>query len=76
MRFFQSVLKEIPSDKILKHCYPTNHKKMSLEDRIGDGKCIECDCDSWILLAKESAIVVQGGKDYCECMNCGHTIHL
>jgi hypothetical protein len=49
---------------------------MSLEDRIGDGKCIECDCDSWILLAKESAIVVQGGKDYCECMNCGHTIHL
>ena len=76
MRFFQTVLKEIPTDKIIEHCYPLHHKEITLEERIGDGKCPECDCDSWILLPKESVAVREGGKDYCECMNCGYTTHL
>jgi hypothetical protein len=76
MRFFQSVLKEIPADKIIKHCYPIHHKQITLVERMGDGKCPDCDCDSWILLPKESSAVTNGGKDYCECMNCGYMTHL
>jgi len=76
MRFFQSVLKEIPADKIIKHCYPKHYKEITLEERMGNGKCIECDCDCWILYPKESVAVREGGKDYCECMNCGYVTHL
>jgi len=76
MRFFQSVLKEIPASEIIEHCYPLHHKEITLEERMGNGKCPDCDCDSWILLPKESSAVTQGGKDYCECMNCGYTTHL
>ena len=76
MRFFQAVLKEIPEDKIIEHCYPLHHKEITLEERMGDGKCIVCGCDSWILLPKESVAVREGGKDYCECMECGYATHL
>lgn len=76
MRFFQAVLKEIPSSKILEHCYPKYHKEFTLEERIGDGKCPDCDCNSWILLPEESSAVTNGGKPYCECMECGYTTHL
>ena len=74
LRFFQSVLKEIPQDKIMEHVYPIGHKDIKLSDRIG--KCPECDSNSWILLAKESVAVREGGKAYCECMGCGEITHL
>ena len=65
VRFFQAVLKEVKIDKV------------TLSERMeNNGKCPECDCNSWILLPKESSAVREGGKPYCECMNCGYNTHL
>ena len=76
MKFFQSILKQIPTDKVIEHCYPIHHKEMTLEERIGDGKCPECTKDEWILLPAESCAVREGGKDYIECIECGYHTHL
>ena len=74
LRFFQSVLVEIPESKIMEHVYPIYGREFTVEDRIG--KCPECDSNSWILLPEESCAVREGGKAYCECMNCGELTHL
>jgi len=75
-RFFQSVLKEVKGD-VFDHVYGGLFK-MTIKERMGndEGKCPECDCNSWILLPKESVAVKEGGKPYIECMNCGVTSHL
>lgn len=75
-RFFQAVLKEIPD--VIKHVYPLHHKEITLEERMGSfqANCPDCNCNSWILAPKESAAVSQGGKAYCECMECGYQTHL
>ena len=75
MRFFQSILVEIPENKILEHCYGKEIGiKMTVSERIG--KCPDCGCESWILLPKEGAAVREGGKPYCKCMECGYNTHL
>ena len=53
-------------------------KGQSLTDRMGteEAKCPECGENSWWLLPKEGAAVREGGKPYCECLNCGYTTHL
>jgi hypothetical protein len=81
-KFYQAVLVEVQGD-IIDHVYPHLHNApkygMTLEERMpNDALCPECD-DSrreWYLLPKESIQVKEGGKPYCECMNCGYTTHL
>jgi len=79
-RFFQAVLKEVKGN-VLDHVYPHlvgTPYQMDLDERMGSetANCPDCDCNSWILLPKESVAVKEGGKAYCECMNCGYTTHL
>ena len=76
-RFFQSVLKEVEGS-VIDHVYPEfkGPNQMTFEERMGDGKCPDCDCNSWILKSKESCAVREGGKPYCECMECSYMTHL
>ena len=78
-RFFQAVLKEVKGN-VLDHVYPhlKGNGQLTMSERMGgdDAKCPDCDCNSWILFPTESVAVTQGGKPYCECMNCGLTTHL
>ena len=78
-RFFQAVLKEVKGN-VLDHVYPhlKGKDQLTLQERMGsfNANCPKCDCNSWILLPIESVAVSQGGKPYCECMNCGLTTHL
>jgi hypothetical protein len=83
-RFFQSVLKEVKGD-IFNHVYGGLFKNTTIKELMGndEGNCPECDCNSWIILPKESVAVKEGGKPYLthnsytiECMNCGLTSHL
>jgi hypothetical protein len=79
VRFFQSVLQEIPSSKIMDVVYPNKPKgSVTLEERLPESEwnCPECNCNSWIVLPRESAAVKEGGKPYIECMNCGYSTHL
>lgn len=78
-KFYQAVLVEVEGN-VIDHVYPHLIKhKITLEERMpNDALCPECD-DSrreWYLLPKESIMVKEGGKPYCECMNCGYTTHL
>ena len=74
-KFYQAVLQ--PIDDVIKHVYAANHEEITLEERMGaDAKCTECGHNEWWLLPKESIAVQEGGKAYCECMNCGATTHL
>lgn len=75
MKFYKAILKEIPTDKVMEDVYPINHKEMTLEERIGDGKCPDCGDDKWIMLPEES-VAVREGKPYIECMCCGYQTHL
>ena len=78
-RFFQAVLKEV-NGNVLDHVYPhlKGNGQLTMSERMGsdNANCPDCDCNSWILLPQESVAVTQGGKPYCECMNCGLTTHL
>ena len=78
-RFFQAVLQEVKGN-VLDHVYPHLKGKgqLTMSERMGsdNANCPDCDCNSWILLPQESVMVTQGGKPYCECMNCGLTTHL
>lgn len=75
--FYQSTLKAIPTGLVISRVYPPEvAKHISLEERLGDCKCPECKNDKWIILPKECSAVVQGGKPYVECLNCGYTTHL
>jgi DNA-directed RNA polymerase subunit M/transcription elongation factor TFIIS len=77
--FYQAVLVPIEGD-IIKHVYPyLKEGQITLEERLpDDALCPECDSSrrEWYLLPKESIQVKEGGKPYCECMNCGYTTHL
>lgn len=78
-KFYQAVLVKVEGD-IIQHVYPhlTKHE-ITLEERMpDDALCPECDSSKreWYLLPKESIMIKEGGKPYCECMNCGYTTHL
>jgi len=74
-KFYQAVLK--PIKDVMKHVYPTNHHLFKLEERMGKhASCPECGGNEWMLLAQESVAVKQGGKPYCECLECGYSTHL
>jgi hypothetical protein len=69
MKIYKTELKPISQselDEIL--------KGSSLEQRITP--CPECRGTEWWLLPKEGAAVREGGKPYCECLNCGYQTHL
>lgn len=78
-RFFQAVLKEVKGN-VFDTVYPylKGKEQLTMKERLGneEGKCPDCNCNSWVLLPKESIAVSQGGKPYIECMNCGLTTHL
>ena len=72
-KFYQAVLK--PIKDVIKHVYPQGG--ITLEERMGkNASCPECGENKWWLLPSESIAVKEGGKAYCECMNCGMTTHL
>ena len=77
--FYQAVLKKV-SGNIFEHVYPhieNAAKEFDLDERLGNGGCCsECGGNKWMLLAKESVAVTQGGKPYIECLDCGSTTHL
>jgi DNA-directed RNA polymerase subunit M/transcription elongation factor TFIIS len=72
-KFYQAVLK--PVKDIMAHVYPQGG--ITLEERMpNNASCSECGENKWWLLPSEGVAVAQGGKAYCECLNCGHTTHL
>ena len=72
-KFYQAVLK--PIKDVIAHVYPQGG--ITLEERMGkNASCSECGHNEWMLLPQESVAVKQGGKAYCECLNCGSTTHL
>ena len=76
-KFYQAVLKEVKGS-VLEHAYHGLFKSMTLTERMGseEAKCPDCGKNHWMLLAKESVAVQQGGKPYIECLNCGYNTHL
>jgi hypothetical protein len=76
-KFFQAVLK--PVKDVMETIYPKEiFGEMTLKERLGNeyGCCSECGGNEWMLLAKESVAVKQGGKPYIECLTCGEVTHL
>ena len=75
-KFFQSVLIEIKGDVF--EFIDAKLKGTTLTERMGneDGKCSKCGKNEWFLLPKESVCVIDGGKPYIECLNCGFLTHL
>ena len=76
-KFYQAIL--VPITNVMEHVYPHLHgtqNEMPLEERIGNGKCPDCDGMEWMLLPKESVAVKEGGKAYIECLGCGYVTHL
>ena len=77
--FYQACLVPIEGD-VIKHVYPhLKEGQITLEERLpNDALCPECECSrrEWYLLPSESIMVKEGGKPYCECMNCGMLTHL
>ena len=69
LMFFQAELKPVNKEGLM-----TITKGIPVEERIGE--CPECGCIRWWLYPHESAIVREGGKPYCECLNCGYKSHL
>ena len=76
MKFYKAELKEVPTNKVMEMVYPINHNLITLEERIGNGKCSHCGNDEWIMLPDECVAVREGGKQYIECINCGEVTHL
>ena len=79
-KFYQAVLVEVKGN-VLHHVYPQfkgGKYEPTMTERMGDenATCPDCEKNHWILFAKESPAVVQGGKPYIECMECGYTTHL
>lgn len=78
-KFFQAVLQEVKGN-VLDHVYPhlKGHNQLDMVERMGDknATCPDCGKNHWMLFAKESVAVVQGGKPYIECLNCGYQTHL
>ena len=89
--FYKSVLVEVEGnilDDVYPHLLNTIHMP-TMEERLGDAECPNCieeirvydhkkleDRTRWVLLPKESASVIQGGKPYIECLDCGYKTHL
>lgn len=77
-RFFKTELKEVKGN-VLNLVYPQLKGTIympTMEERLGNGKCPDCDCNSWIMLPEESYAVREVGKPYIECMGCGYHTHL
>lgn len=72
-KFYQAILQPLNEEEVQKVC-----KGQSLTDRLGseEARCPECGENSWWLLPKMGVAVREGGKAYCECLNCGYTTHL
>jgi DNA-directed RNA polymerase subunit M/transcription elongation factor TFIIS len=70
LRFYQAELKEVQDIRTHINLHPS----ITIEERIG--KCPDCGGTKWWLLPKEGAAVREGGKPYCECLNCGYQTHL
>ena len=53
-------------------------KGVLVDERLGNlnGECPECSHNEWWLYPEESVEVREGGKPYCECINCGYITHL
>ena len=73
-QFYQAALIRI--DDVIEHVKLP--KGTTLEERLGtpEGECPECGGKEWWLYPKRSSIVIQGGKPYCECLECGYLTHL
>lgn len=85
--FYKPILKAFKSDKeVLEHSYPwlVGSKHLpTMEERLGDAECPECIEQNikkkqtrWVLLPEEDAAVIQGGKPYIRCLDCGYHTHL
>ena len=78
-KFYKTVLKEVKGN-VLDHVYPLlkGKNQLTMKERMGndEASCPECSDNRWMLLPEESVAVSQGGKPYCECLNCGYTTHL
>jgi hypothetical protein len=74
--FYECVI--TPVSNVMKHVYGEkgNTKGFTLKDRLGDGKCLACNGDEWLILPKETNAVKEGGKPYIECIKCGVLTHL
>ena len=73
-KFYQAVLEEI-SEKVLNNVYLRGSsigERMESEEAL----CPECNDNRWWVLPKESIAVREGGKHYCQCINCGYQTHL
>ena len=74
-KFYQAELVEIKD--VIKHVYPIHYNVITLEERMGkDALCHECGGNRWWLLPVECVAVSEGGKSYCECLDCGFRTHL
>ena len=77
--FYQSKLGLI-EENVLDVVYPhlKGSNQLTLAERLGseEAKCEDCGNNVWFLYPKESSIVSQSGKQYIECLTCGHTTHL
>jgi predicted RNA-binding Zn-ribbon protein involved in translation (DUF1610 family) len=79
-RFYQAVLQEVRGN-VFDHVYPElkgTPSQCTMTERMGskEARCPDCGKNIWIILAKESGVVREGGKPYIECMECGYQTHL
>jgi predicted RNA-binding Zn-ribbon protein involved in translation (DUF1610 family) len=77
-KFYQAEIKEVKGN-VLDHVYPhLTDNQLTMTERMGSDEalCPECGHNHWIILAKESCAVREGGKPYIECMECGYITHL
>lgn len=92
MKFFQITVTEIEGkpNEILAKVYRQNNMEraasfvdkgeITMEDRLGEGKCTECGNTEWNVLPADSPYnsLDKGGngKPNIECRNCGYITHL
>jgi predicted RNA-binding Zn-ribbon protein involved in translation (DUF1610 family) len=72
-KFFQASLLRLDDDQVKDIL-----KGSSMSERMGSdsAECPECGLNVWWLLPLESVARREGGKPYCECLNCGYTTHM
>ena len=72
-KFFQAALLKLDDDQVKDIL-----KGSSISERMGseDAACPECGHNVWWLLPLNCAARREGGKPYCECLNCGYTTHM
>jgi len=78
-KFYQAELKPIKGN-VLDHVYPQlrGTLQLTMAERMGteDAQCPECGKNEWWLFPDECVLIKEGGKPYCECLNCGFQTHL